>query len=70
MLLAVLVVMPSLLYVGERGGDDCFREYQERFPFELTGSEVEGWSWRPYGVRCTIYRHDGTTVQIVAHPYW
>lgn len=70
LLLAVLVVMPSVLFVGEQGGDDCEREYEERFPLDLTGVNVEGWSWRPYGVRCTIYRHDGTTVQIVAHPYW
>lgn len=70
LLLAAVLAVPSVVAVGERGGDDCFREFEERFPSRISSVKVEGWSWRPYGVRCTIGRDDGTTVQIVAHPYW
>ena len=69
-LAAVFTVFPAVVADSEKGGDRCERKYEERFPLDLTGVNVEGWSWRPYGVRCTIRRHDGTTVQIVAHPYW
>ena len=64
-----LLVIPPLFAGGERGGDDCAREYEERFG-GYRSVTVEGWSWRPYGVRCAITRQDGTTVRVVAHPYW
>jgi len=68
LLAAVLTVAPAAF--SEKGGDRCQRKYEERFNTLINGLKVEGWSWRPYGVRCTIYRDDGTTVRFVAHPYW
>ncbi len=76
LLAVVLAVIPSVLAQGEQGGDDCFREYEQAYEerFKTRSSDAvsvssEGWSWRPYGVRCTIGRTDGSSVQIVAHPY-
>jgi hypothetical protein len=70
LLAAGVTMLPAVFADSEKGGDRCQRKYEERFNTLINGLKVEGWSWRPYGVRCTIYRDDGTTVQIVAHPYW
>ena len=71
-LLCIGAAAPMIL-VGERGGDICWHAYEDRHGPVVGRLTSNGWSWRPYGLRCTVVRSvfvgDGRTEQIVVNPW-